>query len=90
MPSAKTDLRKVIVQFELSKELPTIPSAQKLLGPSGFELDESYGPICVNPVQKRYVVRGAASDQAIAELRKLPGVAVFPDAKVEPIHKKGS
>ena len=33
---------------------------------TAIELDESYGPICVNPKERRFVVRGFATGAAKA------------------------
>jgi hypothetical protein len=56
---------------------------ERLLEGTGVRLDETYGPILVNPKLGRYVVRGTATTEAVAEARRIPGVQIFADAAIQ-------
>ena len=58
---------------------------QRLLDETGIKLDANYRPICVNPLQQRFVVRGRATPEArLRAERKLGnGVRFFSDGPVQ-------
>ena len=58
---------------------------QRLLDETGITLDANYRPICVNPQQQRFVVRGRATPEArLRAERKLGnGVRFFSDGPVQ-------
>lgn len=61
--------------------------ARALLAPLGVQLDPDYGPVAVSPRLGRYVVRGAASREALDRVRELDGVKVFSDSRIAPARR---
>ena len=64
--SSRTRATRFLIQIESPSTKLDILLARELLAETGVELDESYGPILVNPGLGRYVVRGSASRAAKA------------------------
>ncbi|UCF20647.1 MAG: hypothetical protein JSU87_04345 [Gemmatimonadota bacterium] len=83
MPTEPSQTR-YIIQLDLTGEKPDIEAVRELLRDAEIELDESYGPILVNPSQGRYVVRGTASPEARERAERIPGVRFFADVRQEP------
>ena len=63
-----------------------IESVETLLGDTGIELDQQYGPICINPQQQKFVVRGEATPEARHRVEERLGdqVRFFADPRVHP------
>ncbi len=76
---------RFLIQIESPHRALNIAGAKKLLAGTGVRLDESYGPILVNPAAGRYVVRGSAGRRARARAEMLPGVRFYSDAGVSPM-----
>jgi hypothetical protein len=88
--------QQYIIQIDLASEEQVSASSsagaqvdikelQRLLGEAGIKLDANYRPICVNSKQKRFVVRGRATQEArLRAERKLGnGVRFFSDGPVQ-------
>jgi hypothetical protein len=75
---------RFLIQIEHLGGTLDMPAARTLLAGTGVELDQTYGPILVNPARGRYVVRGRASRAARAKAEALPGVRFFSDAGISP------
>jgi hypothetical protein len=75
---------RFLIQIESPARKLDMPWVKKLFAETGVELDEGYGPILVNPVRGRYVVRGAASREAKEKAEALPGIRFFADTRQEP------
>lgn len=83
MPEQK---RRVMLQIEWPHPAKlTLRDAKELLGPTGIELDETYGPILVNPQARRFLVRGMATAEATDKARAIAGVGVFADTPIKPM-----
>ena len=84
--------RNYIIQIELSQsnglgKRVDINTVKRMLDGTGIELDSNYGPHCINPQQRRFVVRGVATNEArrLAEQRFGNEVKFFADSRVEAI-----
>jgi len=62
-----------------------VSQLQRLLSGTGIELDASYRPVCINPQQQRFVVRGQATPDAKkrAERKLGEGIKFFTDARAQ-------
>ena len=83
--SDRSSATRFLIQIESPAQKLDMSRAKQLLAATGVKLDESYGPILVNPGLGRYVVRGAASRKAKAKAEALPGIRFYPDARQEPL-----
>jgi len=81
----KESSARFIIQVERPNEKMDMSKISTLLEGTGIELDQSYGPILINPKLGRYVVRGSATAQARAKAEKIPGVRFFADTKQQPM-----
>ena len=59
----------------------------RLFDGTGIELDANYGPILINPQERRFVVRGLATSESRqrAEQRLGKDVKFFSDGRVQPM-----
>ena len=80
----ENDLQQFMIQIERPNQKLNMDAAKQLLGPTGMELDPTYGPILVNPKLGHYVVRGRGSSGARAQAEKISGVQLFSDVKIQP------
>lgn len=83
MSDAKSD-PQFIIQVDTPGEKLDMSAVHALLAGTGLELDESYGPILINPKLGRHVVRGRGTPEARAKAERIPGVRFFADSNVEP------
>ena len=62
---------------------------QRLLDRTGIALDSKYAPVCINPQQRRFVVRGDATIEARHRAEQLlgHGVKFFADSRVQTMKK---
>jgi hypothetical protein len=74
-----------MIQIDRPGEKLSIADVQKLLSGTGVQLDDSYGPIVINPSAGRHVVRGSADEAARTKLAKMPGVQIFADPRQQAI-----
>ena len=85
--------QRYLIQIDLAeaalKKSPRVDlqAMQRLLDHTGIELDAKYAPICINPQQRRFVVRGAATLEARHRAEKTFGADVkfFSDNRVQPM-----
>lgn len=90
--SAESASQRYIIQIDLPKAAPkkqariNIETLQRALAGTGIELDTGYAPVCINPQQHRFVVRGLATTKAkqLAERKLGADVKFFADARVQP------
>ena len=75
----------VIVQVDRPGQKLDMSAIQRLLGDTGLHLDETYGPILINPKLGRYVVRGTVTPEARAKIAQIAGVQLFADGRVQPM-----
>ena len=78
---------RLIIQIEKPNLKLTLMDIKEILYNTGVNLDENYGPYCVNPKLGRYVVRGTANAESQKKLRRIPGITLFLDKKIEPMDK---
>ncbi len=76
---------QVIVQVDRPGQKMDMSAMQRLLAGTGLRLDETYGPILINPQLGRYVVRGTVTPEARARIEQIAGVRLFSDSKVQPM-----
>jgi len=76
---------QVIVQVDRPGQKLDMSAIQHLLAGTGLRLDETYGPILINPKLGRYVVRGTVTPEARARIEQISGVRLFADGKVQPM-----
>lgn len=76
-----------IIQIEKPNSKLDLKDIKEILNDSGVQLDDTYGPYCVNPKLGRYVVKGTANTEAQNKLRNIPGVKIFSDKKIHPTDK---
>jgi hypothetical protein len=88
--STKPAAQRYLIQIDLAEK----PNArvdlsvlQRLLDRTGIELDAKYAPVCINPQQRRFVVRGEATLEARQRAEKKLGADVkfFSDSRVQPM-----
>lgn len=77
------ELQRFILQVESPGDKPTLAAIEERLRGTGIKLDAGYGPIAVNPRLGRYVVRGSGTPRAKARARRIPGITLFADSKVQ-------
>ncbi|NUO78871.1 hypothetical protein HUU05_02260 [candidate division KSB1 bacterium] len=95
--NTKLASQSYLIQIDLAKAAEkkkarvNIDTLKRLLGGTGIELDPSYSPVCINPQQHRFVVRGEATSEARrrAEQRFGTDVKFFSDGRVQPITANG-
>lgn len=73
-----------IIQIERPGQALQMDEVLSLLAGTGVQLDESYGPILVNPGLGRFVVRGSGDATARGRAAAIPGVTLFADARIKP------
>lgn len=78
---------RFIIQIERPGGKLDMAGVRSLFEGTGIELDESYGPISVNPALGRFVVRGTATPEARAKAERISGVRFFADVQQKPISK---
>ncbi len=78
------DLAEAAMQKNTRVDLQVM---QRLLDHTGIELDARYAPVCINPGQRRFVVRGDATLEARhrAEQQFGADVKFFADSRVQPL-----
>lgn len=77
-------IHRFMIQIERPKAKVDLKAAQSLLGSAGVVVDTSYRPVCVNPKLGRYVLRGAATDEAKSKAERIKGVKFFRDMSIQP------
>lgn len=83
--SAKDGDEQFMIEIERPGEKLDMSVIIKMLESTGVKLDTSYGPFCINPKLGRFLVRGEASPEAQERVKKIPGVRLFRDTKIQPI-----
>ena len=80
------DLAEVVAQNNARVDLSRL---QRRLDRTGTALDPKYAPVCINPQQRRSVVRGDATIEARHRAEQLlgPGVKFFADSRVQTMKK---
>jgi len=73
---------RFLIQIDRPNRSLSMKTVRSLLEPVGVELDENYGPICINPKLGRYIVRGMATPEAKTKAEQITGVQFFMDGKV--------
>lgn len=81
MPSKQQ--MQYLIQIERPEKLD-FGKIQDILKPTGLKIDQSYGPIVVNPARGRVVVRGKGSADAKAKAEKIGGIQLYPDLTIQP------
>ncbi|MEK7726856.1 MAG: hypothetical protein AAB354_00515 [candidate division KSB1 bacterium] len=78
------DLAEAALQKNARVDLSVM---QRLLDRTGIALDSKYAPVCINPQQRRFVVRGDATLEARHRAEELlgPDVKFFSDGRVQPL-----
>jgi len=56
-----------------------------LFAGTGVRLDDSYGPLLIDPGRGRHVVRGEATPEARRRAEAIPGVQFFSDVRQAPM-----
>lgn len=72
-----------MVQFTL-RETDTVSDWLARMRAASFKLDSAQEVLCVDPEAKAYLVRGAASPEAVTQLRGI-GAEVFVDSPIDPV-----
>jgi len=97
---SRVDFQQYIIQIDLSDSVARkdeladrsseqdldLETVQRFLNETGVQLDENYGPILINPQQRRYVVRGQATTAARRRVERTmgSGVKFFSDGRIQP------
>jgi hypothetical protein len=76
---------RIMIQIERQGQKLTMQDISDILKGTGIRLDPHYGPYVVNPKLGRHLVRGLADSEAEQKAKKIAGVILFRDAKIEPI-----
>jgi hypothetical protein len=79
-----TESQSVLIQVDQLDQKPDLSTVKSMLEGTGVQLDDSYGPIAINPTLGRYVVRGTATPEAMEKAKQIPGVRLFADARLKP------
>lgn len=87
------EAQRYLIQIDLAEAAVAknrrvdLQAMQRLLDHTGIELDAKYAPICINPQQRRFVVRGEATSEARDRAEKTFGADVkfFSDGRVQPM-----
>ena len=74
---------RLIIQNEKPNSKLNLIDIKEILNYTVVNLDDNYGPYCVNPKLGRYVVRGTANIESQNKLRNILGVQIFLDKKVQ-------
>lgn len=85
------DAQRYLIQIDLAETAVTknrrvdLQAMQSLLDHTGIALDAKYAPVCINPQQRRFVVRGDATLEARHRAEQLlgHGVKFFADSRVQ-------
>src|SRR5882672_1362227 len=77
--------RPYIIQIDRPGPRLEIGDVREMLAGTGVQIDAGYGPIPLDPLIGRYVVRGTATQSARQRAEKIRGVRFFGDAKIGPI-----
>jgi hypothetical protein len=79
-----------LIQVDVGRPSVEMSDVKKMLAGAKIDLDASYGPILIDPVKGRYVVRGTATPSArqYAEAN-IPGVQFFGDPRIAPTTPDG-
>ncbi len=75
---------RFIIQVARPGETLNMTQLRSLLEGTGVELEESSGPILVNPALGIYVARGSATEEAKAKAERITGVQLFAEVPQRP------
>ncbi len=86
-------VQRYLIQIDLTESAAKknarvdLNTLQRLLDRTGIALDSKYAPVCINPRQRRFVVRGEATLEARHRAEQLLGsdVKFFSDGRVQPL-----
>lgn len=95
--NAELESQRYIIQIDLPPAASSktarvnVATLQRALAGTGIQLDPSYAPVCINPQQQRFVVRGLATTAAKqrAEKKLGPVVKFFADGRVQTLANGG-
>lgn len=89
-PSPPEAASNYLIQLDVGQQSAGMGEVRKLLAGAGIDLDASYGPIPIDPVKGRYVVRGTATPSARQHAEaNIPGVQFFGDPRIAPTAPDG-